>query len=71
LFDKESRECAKEYFEITLRCILLIDNDLKNKKSGQLSKKIELSTLVESGGNFNVELGGQYHWNMKGSFGLL
>jgi len=28
----------------------LIDNDLQNKKSGQLSKKIELSTLVEQSG---------------------
>lgn len=50
MFDKESREYVKEYFEVTLRYILLIDNDLKNKKSGQLSKKIELSTLVEQRG---------------------
>lgn len=48
-FDFDGKKCRTTRINDVLRCILLIDNDLQNKKSGQLSKKIELSTLVESG----------------------
>lgn len=48
-FEFDGKKCRTTRINDVLRCILLINNDLKNKKSGQLSKKIELSTLVESG----------------------
>lgn len=46
-FDGE--KCRTTRINDVLRCILQIDNDLSNKKSGQFSEKLELSTLVESG----------------------
>lgn len=48
-FEFDGKKCPTSRINDVLRCILLINNDLKNKKSGQLSNKIELSTLVESG----------------------
>jgi len=53
-FEFDGIKCRTTRINDVLRCILLIDNDLKNKKSGQISKKIELSTLVESP---RIELG--------------
>ncbi len=47
-FEFDGKKCRTTRINDVLRNILLIDNDLQNKKSGQLSKKIELSTLVES-----------------------
>ncbi len=51
-FDGE--KCRTTRINDVLRCILQIDNDLNDKKSGQFSKKLELSTLVESP---RIELG--------------
>ena len=51
-FDGE--KCRTTRINDVLRCILQIDNDLGDKKSGQFSKKLELSTLVESP---RIELG--------------
>ena len=48
-FEFDGKKCRTTRINDVLRYMLLIDNDLQNKKSGQLSKKIELSTLVESG----------------------
>ncbi len=48
-FEFDGKKCRTTRINDVLRYILLIDRDLQNKKSGQLSKKIELSTLVESG----------------------
>jgi site-specific DNA recombinase len=45
-FDGE--KCRTQRINEVLRLMLLIDKGLKNKKSGQYSKKLELSTLVES-----------------------
>ena len=53
-FEFDGKKCRTTRINDVLRCMLLIDNDLQNKKSGQLSKKIELSTLVESP---RIELG--------------
>ena len=47
-FEFNGKKCRTTRINDVLRYMLLIDSDLKNKKSGQLSKKIELSTLVES-----------------------
>jgi site-specific DNA recombinase len=47
-FEFDGKKCRTTRINDVLRYMLLIDCDLKNKKSGQLSKKIELSTLVES-----------------------
>jgi site-specific DNA recombinase len=47
-FEFDGKKCRTTRINDVLRCMLLIDSDLQNKKSGQLSKKIELSTLVES-----------------------
>ena len=48
-FEFDGKKCRTTRINDVLRVILQIDRDLKNEKSGQLSKKIELSTLVESG----------------------
>ena len=48
-FEFDGKKCRTTRINDFLRRILLIDNDLQNKKSGQLSKKIELSTVVEPG----------------------
>jgi len=40
-------KCRTTRMNDVLRCILQIDSDLGNKKSGQFSKKLELSTFVE------------------------
>ena len=45
----DGKKCRTTRINDVLRFILQIDSDLENKKSGQLSNKIELSTLVESG----------------------
>ena len=42
-------KCRTTRINDVLRCILQINNDIGNKKSGQFSEKLELSTLVESG----------------------
>ena len=42
-------KCRTTRINDVLRCILQINSDLEDKKSGQFSKKLELSTLVESG----------------------
>ena len=47
-------KCRTTRINDVLRCILQIDSDLGNKKSGQISKKLELSTFVESP---RIELG--------------
>ncbi len=47
-FEFDGKKCRTTRINDVLRYMLLIDSDLQNKKSGQLSKKIELSTLVES-----------------------
>jgi site-specific DNA recombinase len=47
-FEFDGKKCRTTRINDVLRLILQIDNGLQNKKSGQLSKKIELSTLVES-----------------------
>ena len=49
-FEFDGKKCRTTRINDVLRYILLINNDLKNKKSGQLSKKIELSTLVGRAG---------------------
>ncbi len=48
-FEFDGIKCRTTRINDVLRLILQIDKGLQNKKSGQLSKKIELSTLVESG----------------------
>ena len=47
-FEFDGKKCRTTRVNDVLRLILQIDKDLQNEKSGQLSKKIELSTLVES-----------------------
>ncbi|MFM7017613.1 MAG: hypothetical protein ACKOWY_02295, partial [Flavobacterium sp.] len=49
-FEFDGKKCRTTRINDVLRLILQIDNGLQNKKSGQLSKKIELSTLVEQRG---------------------
>ena len=49
-FEFDGIKCRTTRINDVLRLILQIDKGLQNKKSGQLSKKIELSTLVESPG---------------------
>lgn len=53
-FEFDGKKCRTTRVNDVLRLILQIDKDLQNEKSGQLSKKIELSTLVESP---RIELG--------------
>lgn len=53
-FEFDGKKCRTTRINDILRFILQIDKDLQNEKSGQLSKKIELSTLVESP---RIELG--------------
>lgn len=45
----DGKKCRTTRINDVLRFILQIDKDLGKNKSGQLSNKIELSTLVESG----------------------
>ncbi|MEY4963824.1 MAG: hypothetical protein RLZZ323_1143 [Bacteroidota bacterium] len=49
-FEFDGKKCRTTRINDVLRVILQIDKELENEKSGQLSKKIELSTLVESPG---------------------
>lgn len=53
-FEFDGKKCRTTRINDVLRFMLQIDNGLQNKKSGQFSKKIELSTLVESP---RIELG--------------
>jgi len=53
-FEFDGKKCRTSRINDVLRFMLQIDKDLQNEKSGQLSKKIELSTLVESP---RIELG--------------
>ena len=45
----DEKKCRTTRINDVLRLILQIDKGLGKNKSGQLSNKIELSTLVESG----------------------
>jgi site-specific DNA recombinase len=49
-FEFDGKKCRTTRVNDVLRYILQIDKGLEKEKSGQLSKKIELSTLVESPG---------------------
>ena len=49
-FEFDGNKCRTNRINDVLRYILQIDKGLEKEKSGQLSKKIELSTLVESPG---------------------
>ena len=67
-FEFDGIKCRTTRINDVLRFMLQIDNGLQNKKSGQFSKKIELSTLVESP---RIELGSKQAIKELSTFHLI